>query len=127
MSSNYNIQQKRVVTASIAAGMLLYLSKFLRPYIDSQPVLFVLGFLPNVGLAFALPFIYVGNRMRLQKSINHFTVICFITFLLMLLNEIRDKYQAGRVFDYRDIYASAAGVVFSYILFTRIFLRMRTY
>jgi hypothetical protein len=39
----------------------------------------------------------------------------------MLLNETRDKYQAGRVFDYWDISASAVGVAFSYLVFTRIF------
>lgn len=109
------------MTVCIAAGMLLYLSKFLRPYADSTTVLFILGFLPNAGLAFALPFIYVGNRIRLQKRTDHFTLSCFVCFLLMLLNETRDKYQAGRVFDYWDISASAVGVAFSYLVFTRIF------
>lgn len=125
MSSIYNTKQKRIVTVCIAAGMLLYLSKFLRPYTDSATVLFILGFLPNAGLAFALPFIYVGNRIRLQKRTDHFILSCFLCFLLMLLNETRDKYQASRVFDYGDIYASAVAVIFSYLVFSRIFSTKR--
>lgn len=108
-------KEKKIVSGAIVAGMILYLSKFLRPYFgDNNAALFILGFLPNFGLAFAVPFIYVANRMRLNKPIKHFIISCFITLLLMILNEIRDKYQPGRVFDWYDIYASIAGVIFSF-------------
>jgi hypothetical protein len=110
--------EKKIIAGAIAVGMILYLSKFLRPHFsDNTVVLFILGFLPNFGLAFAIPFIYVGNRVRLNKPAKHFTISCIITFLLMILNEIRDKYQSGRVFDWFDIYASLAGVIFAYLMF----------
>lgn len=35
----------------------------------------------------------------------------------MIVNEVRDKFQTGRVFDLNDIYASIAGVTFSAMLF----------
>jgi hypothetical protein len=40
-----------------------------------------------------------------------------MTLVLMILNEIRDMYQAGRTFDMIDIYASLAGVLVAYLLF----------
>ena len=109
---------KKIVTSAIVVGIILYLSKFLRPYFsDNNSVLFVLSFLPNFGLAFAIPFIYVINRVRLNKPVNHFIISCIVTLLLMILNEIRDKYQPGRVFDWYDIWASLVGVIFALLVF----------
>ena len=111
-------KEKKIVAGAIVVGMILYLSKFLRPYFgENNFALFILGFLPNFGLAFAMPFIYVGNRVRLNKPAKHFAISCIVTFLLMILNEIRDKYQSGRVFDWYDIYASLAGVIFAFLVF----------
>ena len=113
-----SIKEGKIVTGAIVFGILLYLSKFLRPHFsDNKSVLFVLGFLPNFGLAFAIPYIYVGNRVRLNKPVKHFTIWCFVTLVLMILNEFRDKYQSGRVFDWYDIYASFVGVIFAFLLF----------
>jgi len=111
-------KQKKIVIGAIAAGIMLYLSKFLRPYFpDNTSVLLILGCLPNFGLSLAMPFIYVSNRLRLNKAVSHFMIACTITLLLMVLNEIRDKYQSGRVFDWYDIYASFAGVIFAFFVF----------
>lgn len=116
-------QRKLRITYAIAAGIIVYLSKFARGYFsDNDAVLFILGFLPNAGLAFALPFIYAANRIRLHKPVKHFAAACLITLLLMILNEIRDKYQSGRVFDWYDIYASAAAVAFAFLLYRKFFL-----
>ncbi len=102
---------KGIASITILIGILLYLSKFLRVYFaGNQAVLFVLGFLPNLGLSMVIPFIYVSNRLRQRKQLKHFTIACVISFLLMVLNEIRDVYQTGRVFDWLDIFASLAGV-----------------
>lgn len=73
--------------------------------------------MPNFGLAFAIPFIYVSNRVRQKKQVKHFNISCVVTLLLMVLNEIRDKYQIARVFDMFDIYASFAGVIFAYLVY----------
>jgi len=109
---------RRIATGAIFFGIILYLSKFLRLHFsDNNSVLFILGFLPNFGLAFAMPFIYVSNRVRLNKPVKHFTISCIVTLFLMILNEIRDKYQSGRVFDWYDIYASFAGIIFSLLVF----------
>jgi hypothetical protein len=111
-------KENKIVTGAIIVGIMLYLSKFLRPYFsDNNSVLSILSFLPNFGLAFAIPFIYVSNRVRLNKPLKHFTISCIVTLLLMILNEIRDKYQSGRVFDWYDIYASFAGVIFAFLVF----------
>jgi len=115
--TNSTNKEKKIVIAAIIFGIILYLSKFLRVYTDNDSALFILSFLPNFGLAFALPFIYISNRVRLNKPVKHFTVSSIVTLLLMILNEIRDKYQSGRVFDWNDIYASFAGVVFSFVVF----------
>ena len=64
-----------------------------------------------------MPFIYIGNRVRLNKPAKHFTVLYIVTFLLMIVNEIRDKYQSERVFDWYDIRALLTGVIFAFILF----------
>lgn len=110
--------EKKIAALTIISGISLYLSKFLRGYFaDNNSVLFILGFLPNFGLALAIPFIYVSNRLRQKKHVNHFILSCVVTFLLMILNEIRDKYQGGRIFDMHDIYASFAGVTIAYCLF----------
>src|SRR6187431_2856058 len=115
---------KKIATGVIIVGIILYLSKFLRAcFSDNNSVLFILGFLPNFGLAYAIPFIYVSNRIRLNKSVKYFTISCVVTLLLMTLNEIRDKYQSGRVFDWYDIYASFAGVIFSFLVFQVILIR----
>ena len=113
------INKSNTITAlAIISGVILYLSKFLREYFaDNYPALFILGFLPNLGLSFAIPFIYVSNRVRQGKPVKHFTIACIATLLLMVLNEVRDKYQTGRVFDMFDIYASLAGVFFAYLVF----------
>ena len=109
---------KRLAAYAIVLGIILYLSKFLRDYfVGNNSLLFILGFLPNLGLAFAIPFIYVSNRVRQRKSVRHFGVACIVTLLLMVLNEIRDKYQAGRVFDVLDIYASVTGIILAYLVF----------
>jgi len=111
-------KQKKIVTGAIAAGIMLYLSKFLRPcFTGNNSVLFILGCLPNFGFSLAIPFIYVSNRMRLNRPVNHFNISCSVTLLLMILNEIRDKYQSGRVFDWYDMYASFAGVIFAFFVF----------
>jgi len=107
-----------IVALTIIVGISFYLSKFLRGYFtDSPSILFLLGFLPNFGLSFAIPFVYVSNRVRVGKEVRHFGFLCVITFLLMSLNEIRDQYQSGRVFDWLDIYASSIAVVTAYLLF----------
>ena len=109
---------KRLAAYAIVLGIILYLSKFLREYfVDDNSLLFILGILPNLGLAFAIPFIYVSNRVRQRKPVRHFGVACIVTLLLMVLNEIRDKYQAGRVFDVLDIYASVTGIILAYLVF----------
>ena len=111
-------KENKIVTGAIIVGIMLYLSKFLRPcFSDNNSVLFILSFLPNFGLAFAIPFIYVANRVRLNKPVKHFIISCIVTIVLMILNEIRDKYQSGRVFDWYDIYASFAGVIFAFVVF----------
>ncbi len=105
-------------TGAIIVGIILYLSKFLRPFFNNNPyILTILGFLPNFGLAFAIPFIYVVNRIRLNKPVRHFTIACIVTLVLMVLNEIRDRFQPGRVFDWYDICASVFGVASSFLLF----------
>jgi glycopeptide antibiotics resistance protein len=109
---------KRLAAYAIIVGIILYLSKFLREYfVDNSSLLFILGFLPNLGLAFAIPFIYVSNRVRQGKPVRHFSISCIVTLLLMVLNEIRDKYQAVRVFDMLDIYASVTGVILAYLVY----------
>jgi len=111
-------KEKKIVTGAIIVGIMAYLSKFLRPnFSDNNSILFILSFLPNFGLAFAIPFIYVSNRVRLNKPVKHFTISCIITLSLMILNETRDKYQSGRVFDWYDIYASFVGVIFAFLVF----------
>ncbi|MEZ4904498.1 MAG: hypothetical protein R2822_23500 [Spirosomataceae bacterium] len=118
MNESIITKTKKITTLTIIIGIALYLSKFLRHiFVNNHTVLYVLGFLPNLGLSFAIPFIYISNRMRQKKPVRYFTISCFITFLLMVLNEIRDKYQTGRVFDMLDIYASLAGVLFAYLVF----------
>jgi hypothetical protein len=109
---------KRIAAFAIVVGIILYLSKFLRAYfVDSNSVLFILGFLPNLGLAFSIPFIYVSNRARQSKPVTHFGISCVVTFLLMVFNEFRDKYQTGRVFDMFDIYASVVGIILACLVF----------
>ena len=109
---------KRSAAYAIIVGIILYLSKFLREYfVDNNSLLIILGFLPNLGLAFAIPFIYVSNRVRQRKPVRHFGISCIVTLVLMVLNEIRDKYQAGRVFDVLDIYASVAGIILAYLVY----------
>lgn len=118
MNSTNENKEKKIVTAAIIVGIILYLSKFLRTsFNDNDTALFILGFLPNFGLAFTLPFIYVSNRIRLNKPVKHFAVSCIVTLLLMILNEIRDQYQSGRVFDWNDIFASFSGVIFAFLVF----------
>ena len=118
MHTIHTKKEKQIVTGAVIVGILLYLSKFLRPgFSENESVLFMLGFLPNFGLAFAIPFIYVSNRYRLNKPVKHFTIACIFTLVLMILNEVRDRYQAGRVFDWNDIYASVAGVIFALFVF----------
>jgi hypothetical protein len=109
---------KRLSAYAIIVGIILYLSKYLREYfVDNNSLLYILGFLPNFGLAFAMPFIYASNRVRQGKPVNHFGISCVVTLLLMVLNEIRDKYQAGRVFDMLDIYASVTGIGLAYFVY----------
>jgi hypothetical protein len=111
-------RSNKATTLAIIVGMILYLLKYSREYFaNNNLVLSILGFLPNLGLAYAIPFIYVSNRIRTRKPVKHFEISCLITFLLMFLNEIRDKYQVGRVFDMFDIYASLAGVLLAYLVF----------
>jgi hypothetical protein len=118
MTEEAAAKTKRLASFAIIVGIILYLSKFMREYlVDNSFAIFVLGFLPNFGLAFAIPFIYVSNRVRQRKLVKHFGISCIVTLFLMVLNEIRDQYQNGRVFDVFDIYASIAGVIVAYLFF----------
>ncbi len=108
---------KKTLYIAITFGWLFYLSRYLRlVFEDNESILFWLGFLPNFGLAFALPFVYLGNRINTKKPVQHFNLACFITFLLMVLNEIIDKFQPKRVFDWLDVAASIVGVFCAFIL-----------
>jgi hypothetical protein len=125
MTEKTAIKTKRLASLAIIVGIILYLSKFLREYLADNPsALFILGFLPNFGLSFAIPFIYVSNRVRLRRSVKHFGISCVVTLILMVLNEIRDQYQTGRVFDIVDIYASATGVILAYLVFRMTIMRV---
>ena len=118
MTPIYAKNEEKITAFAITIGIILYLSKFLRPYFsDNNSALFILGFLPNLGLSFALPFIYAANRYRLNKPVKNFTISCVATVSLMILNEIRDKYQSGRVFDWYDILASVLGVMLAFLVY----------
>lgn len=117
----------RVATAAISVGMLLYLSKFLRPYFTHQETaLFILGILPNFGMSLAIPFIYILHRQRLKKTIDRFAIVCCSTLLLMVLNEIRDYYQKNWVFDWMDMAASFVGVLIAYLIYSLMPLKLST-
>ena len=76
----------------IAAGWILYFSRYARTSFKEQEiVLFWLGFIPNFGLSFALPLIYVSNRINTHKPIKYFNLACLITSLIMIFNELVDK------------------------------------
>ena len=115
--SQFILKSYHLVSVGVVIGILLYLSKFLRAHFGQDEIaLFILGFLPNLGLAFAIPFIYLGNRIRLNRAIKHLPIVCFMTLVLMAANEIRDKYQSGRVFDLYDILASFVGVSLAFLI-----------
>ena len=106
----------------IVLGWALYLSRYARTGFKEQgTVLFWLGFIPNFGLSFALPLIYVSNRIKSNQPIKHFNLACLITLLIMIFNELVDKIQPSRVFDWFDIYASFVGVVCAYLFYRFIF------
>ena len=106
----------------IVLGWVLYFSRFARTsFKEHEILLFGLGFIPNFGLSFALPLIYVSNRIKSNQPIKHFNLACLITLLIMILNELVDKIQPSRVFDWLDIYASFVGVVCAYVFYRFIF------
>ena len=103
--------RKRILYLGIVLGFVIYYSRSLRTYFKgNEDILFWLGFLPNFGLAFALPLIYVANRTNRHKAITHFNTVCIVALLILILNEIVDKYQPKRVFDWFDIWASIIGI-----------------
>lgn len=64
-----NENAKRVFSIAIAVGTLFYLSNFLRPYFaGNDPVLSVLGFSPNFGLALAIQS-YNDQQLPADKAI----------------------------------------------------------
>ena len=110
--------RKRILYLSIVLGFVIYYSRYLRTdFKDNEIVLFWLGFVPNFGLAFALPLIYVAYRTNRQKVITRFNIVCIVTFLIMVLNEIVDKFQPKRVFDWFDIGASIIGIACAFIFY----------
>lgn len=120
---NKSNKSKIIAEVAVSIGIILYLSKFTRSTIfQNESALFILGFLPNFGMAFAIPFIYVSHQLRKGIHVKYFSMSCALTILLMIFNEIKDKYQAGRTYDVLDIYASVAGVAVAYALF-RFFLK----
>ena len=109
---------RKLLSFFIILGFLIYFSRGLRAdFAGNQNILYWLGFMPNFGLSFAMPLVYVANRINSKNPVSRFNWACLITLLAMILNEIVDKYQPYRVFDWLDILASLVGVVSAYILF----------
>ncbi len=109
---------RKLLSFFIVLGFLIYFSRGLRSdFEDNQNILYWLGFMPNFGLSFAMPLVYLANRINSKNPVSHFNWASFITLLAMILNEIVDKYQPHRVFDLLDILASFVGVISAYILF----------
>ncbi len=113
--------RKGLLYFGIGLGFVLYYSRYLRTdFKGHESILFWLGFLPNFGLAFALPLCYIANRINLHKTVNYFNSACITTLLIMILNEVVDKFQPKRVFDWFDIYASITGVLCTLIFYNLI-------
>jgi cell division protein FtsW (lipid II flippase) len=115
-------RNKVLLYLSIVVGFIIYYSRYFRDnFKGNETVLYWLGFLPNFGLSFALPLIYLANRVNAKKPINHFNLVCIFTVLVMVFNEIIDKYQSNRVFDWCDIWASIVGVGCAFIAYHSLF------
>jgi len=67
-----------------------------------------------------LSFLGLTARLKEKKFINSFQFLIFISILL----EIMHFLIPNRVFEFYDLYANSAGVIFSYLLF-RIFLKKK--
>jgi len=67
-----------------------------------------------------LSFLGLTARLKEKKFINSFQFLIFISILL----EIMHFLIPNRVFEFYDLYANSAGVIFSY-LFIRIFLKKK--
>jgi hypothetical protein len=104
---------RRIVLICIVIGYLIYLTRLFRENFEGREnVLYWLGFIPNFGLSFALSFILYVNKDSFFKQLKfNFYKGCLIVFAIMILNEIVDKYQPRRVFDWMDIWASLVGVL----------------
>ncbi len=111
-------RSKILLYLSIVTGFFIYYSRYFRSnFKGDETVLYWLGFLPNFGLSFTLPLIYLANRINAKKPIAHFNLACIFTVLVMVANEITDKFQPRRVFDWCDIWASILGVGCALIMY----------
>jgi hypothetical protein len=104
---------QKIKSACIILGMAIYFTRLFREdFKGHETLLYWLGFIPNFGMSFAFPFIFFpkGHMFSHHYKIN-FYIGCVIVFVIMILNEIVDKYQPRRVFDWMDILASLVGVL----------------
>jgi hypothetical protein len=106
-------KSRKIILICIVIGYIIYLTRLFREDFEGhENVLYWLGFIPNFGMSFALPFIFYTNKNWFSKYFKfNFYKGCLLVFNIMILNEIIDKYQPRRVFDWMDIWASLVGVL----------------
>lgn len=86
--------------------------EILRPKYGSLPVIgVVLGSLPNFLGAFIYSIVTVVFLTKKKHSFKRASIIAFLIFIFLTIEEYYPFFTASRTFDYYDILASGIGCV----------------
>jgi hypothetical protein len=123
---------KQISRSLVIGGSLLICAiKFLMRPLHLWPEAgFFLGIAPNLFGSFLLPFavywFFNGRQNRLAlffrlQTTADLNQVCIMGFGMLLVNEYLQLVPVfGRTFDYYDILSSLAGLMASWLLFTRL-------
>jgi hypothetical protein len=132
------MELKQTCKWMVGGGTLLIwmIKYFIRPlHIHHEPIRFFLGIAPNLFGSFLIPFgaywFFNGKNFMLAKlfrihSLQQLGWVCMLGFLLLVVNEYLQLIPVfGRTFDYFDITFSAMGLIASYFLFGKLWVRYK--
>jgi len=114
----------------IIGTLVIWLVKFiLRPFVPlEEPVLFVLGFIPNLIASYLIPFgaywlfshrLFFNGVLLRFPLFSNLRLVCIWGFGLAVVNECLQLIPFfGRTFDYFDILFSVVGLSISYYSFS---------
>ncbi|NDD64191.1 MAG: hypothetical protein EBZ36_09470 [Acidobacteria bacterium] len=95
-------------------------------FINGEVTAFLIGVMPNVAAAIAIPFVILGIRVEQRKELSSaavrwsFAVLSLVAGVGLILWEVLQQASRALVFDPNDIGATLIGLLLGWVVFNRL-------